>query len=557
MIGKFRSQITATTLVSVLMCLPATAQILPGITSTSDYEEQLMTSETLQVRDMSLTGAQIRSISVTTHDIFDVDSPQEDTLLFKLGNFLHVRTREETVRSLLLFETGQALDYRALEETERLLRNKNYLFDASIRPTAQEDGSVDVEVITRDLWTLKPGFSYGRAGGENTGGFDLEELNLLGTGSRFVATINQQVDRTVRKIAYRNPNLGGSWWDLTTILGDNSDGKSHSVTLKRPFYSMDTRRAGSVSYDFVKQRSVRYDLGKLVDQYDVRTIDFESSFGWSAGFQQGWTNRYSLGIKYNHSDFTAVASTADLPEDRKLVYPWFAFERRQDNHQKDHNISHINRTEDVDLSWKVTAVMGYASPDFGADRDALLLGGTLRKGLIFQDRHTLFLSGDVNVRYEQDSWQDLLYHQQFNYYLRQAPQWLFYLAGGLDVSHNLDEDSQVQLGGDSGLRGYPLRYQSGEGRWLLTAEQRYFSNWYPFRLFTVGAAVFADMGSVFGDVQYGSESRGVLTDLGFGLRIGNHRSGIGGVLHLDLAFPVNASDDIDNVQFLVQTKSSF
>ena len=43
------------------------------------------------------------------------------------------------------------------------------------------------------------------------------------------------------------------------------------------------------------------------------------------------------------------------------------------------------------------------------------------------------------------------------------------------------------LGGDNGLRGYPLRYQAGTSRALLTLEERYYTGWYPFHLFYVGA----------------------------------------------------------------------
>lgn len=537
----------------------ADAQLLPGINSVGDYKEQSIVASKPE-SEVALDGALIREIRIETHDIFDLDKPQEDTLLFRLGNFLHVKTREQTVRSQLIFKEGDRLDDRVLEESERLLRNRNYLFDADIQAVQAVqagDGRVDIEVQTRDLWSLKPGFSFGRAGGENTGGFEVEELNLWGTGSRFVATISEQVDRTVRKVAYRNPNLGGSWWDFSAVASDNSDGGSHGIMLQHPFYSMDTRRAGRLSYDIVRQHNVRYDLGKKIDEYAARTVDAEGSIGWSPGFISGWTNRYSIGFKYNDSDFSSLPGTIDLPQDRKLAYPWVAFERRQDKHHKDHNLSHVNRTEDVDLSWKMTAVLGYAFPEFGADRHALQLGWTLRKGLIIKQRHTLFAISSINARYERADWHNLHYHQQFNYYLRQAPQWLLYLAGGLDLSHNLDADKQLQLGGDSGLRGYPLRYQTGEGRWLVTAEQRYFSNWYPFRLFTVGAALFTDTGQVLGDTEFGEEPQGILSDVGFGLRIGQQRSGIGGVLHLDLAFPITAQDDIDKVQFLVQTKSTF
>jgi len=46
----------------------------------------------------------------------------------------------------------------------------------------------------------------------------------------------------------------------------------------------------------------------------------------------------------------------------------------------------------------------------------------------------------------------------------------------------LDLDNPVQLGGDNGIRGYPQRYQNGESKAVLMIEQRFFTDWYPFRL---------------------------------------------------------------------------
>ena len=141
--------------------------------------------------------------------------------------------------------------------------------------------------------------------------------------------------------------------------------------------------------------------------------------------------------------------------------------------------------------------------------------------------------------------------------MRQSDRRLLFASLGFEAGHRLDADRQILLGGDSGLRGYPLRYQGGEGRWLFTLEQRAFTNWYPFRLVNVGAAAFVDVGGTWGDNRFGTASQGVLTDVGIGLRLGNSRSALGNVLHIDLAFPLDANADVRKMQFLVKTKTSF
>ena len=113
--------------------------------------------------------------------LFDVDATDEDTTLARLGNRLHSQTRQSTIGDQLLFRSGDLFRAGLLEESARILRDTRYLRDAQVRPVAFHDGVVDVEVTTQDVWTFNPGISFGRKGGENTSGFELEELNFLGT----------------------------------------------------------------------------------------------------------------------------------------------------------------------------------------------------------------------------------------------------------------------------------------------------------------------------------------------------------------------------------------
>lgn len=108
-----------------------------------------------------------------------------------------------------------------------------------------------------------------------------------------------------------------------------------------------------------------------------------------------------------------------------------------------------------------------------------------------------------------------------------------------------------------GLRGYPLRYQGGDSSLLLTVEERLFTDWYPFHLIRIGAVGFFDAGRTWGVNPVGSENPGWLKDVGVGLRFGNTRSGIGRVVHLDLAFPLDGDSRIDSMQILFKGHASF
>ena len=143
------------------------------------------------------------------------------------------------------------------------------------------------------------------------------------------------------------------------------------------------------------------------------------------------------------------------------------------------------------------------------------------------------------------------------YYAHTSKRTKFFASVTGTMTEALDAENQLLLGGDNGLRGYPLRYQAGTSSALMTLEERYYTNWYPFRLFRVAAAAFFDMGRTWGTDVTGAESLGLLKDVGVGLRFGASRSAFGNVIHVDLAFPLDGDPSIDKVQFVVGTKAKF
>src|SRR5258708_8577414 len=117
--------------------------------------------------ELEAAGATIGEIRVDTRNIFDLDDPKENKALFRLANRLHIGTDPSVIRRALPFKSGERLSVRVLEEAERLLRANRYLYDVDIRPIALHDGIVDLEVATRDTWTLNPNVNFSRSGGAN------------------------------------------------------------------------------------------------------------------------------------------------------------------------------------------------------------------------------------------------------------------------------------------------------------------------------------------------------------------------------------------------------
>jgi hypothetical protein len=510
--------------------------------------------------ELERRGAIIGNVLVYPENIFNLEDPQENKALYRFANAVHVRTQPQVIRQQLLFKSGDRYSQRLIDESARILRSARYLYDASVRPIAFQDGRVDVAVTTRDVWTLNPGMSFSRSGGENSTGFELEELNLLGTGTDLSIARKSGVDRNSTLFEYKDRHLFNSWVGVQAAYASNSDGSLRSLDLERPFYSLDSRWSTGLTLLEDEHTEPLYDLGKVVDEFGSHRRLASAAWGWSHGLDNGWVRRWSVGATFDHRQFSEVAgsiSASLVPQDRKLIYPWLGFELVQDDFDRFTNHDQIGRTEDFYLGTRLKAQLGYADPAYGADRSALIFAAKASHGSGSADGSTLLLSSSASGRIENGELRNTVIDGAVRYYSRQSERRLFFSTLEASVGRALDIDTQILLGGDNGLRGYPLRYQGGEARALLTVEQRYFTDWYPFRLFRVGAAAFADIGRTWGESAVSTPSQGLLKDVGIGLRFGNSRSGLGNIIHVDLAFPLDGDSSIDDVQILVETKERF
>jgi hypothetical protein len=303
-----------------------------------------------------------------------------------------------------------------------------------------------------------------------------------------------------------------------------------------------------------------YDLGEIVSEFEQTYQHHEVFTGWSDGLSNGWTRRYLTGLVYDDHEFAATPETIDpslVPANRKYVYPWFGIETVQDHFEKAENFDQIGRTEDRFLGTRFAVRVGYAPTTFGSSDDAWQYRGSFSNAIVTSKKTSLTVAAWLDGRYENGDASNLLASAQLRFHRRLTEGQLFYASISGSMGRNLDLDNQLLIGGDSGLRGYPLRYQGGDSKALITLEQRFFTEWYPWHLFNVGAAIFFDAGRTWGENPAGGPNLGLLRDVGVGLRLGNHRIGAGGVLHIDFAFPLDGEEDLDRFQILVDLRSGF
>ena len=532
----------------VLSICPAMAQVGGGSTPIPSFQE------------LEAAGAIIGEIRINNQNIFDLDNPKEDNALFRLANKLHVRTRPEILRRYLLFNSGEPLSMRLIEESERLLSGNHFLYDVHIRPVAYHDGVVDIEVATRDTWTLSPGIRFSRQGGSNSTGLTLTDYNLFGTGISAGVSRLHDVDRTGKEFLISRNHVFGNWTTFEYRHATFDDGKRDILRLDRPFYALDSRWAAGVSASTDDRIDSIYSASNILGQYRHKSESAEVYGGLSKGLVEGWAHRYSMGILYQNDAYRTdplLPAPSQVPTDLSLVAPFIRYELVEDNFEKVKNRDRIERVEYFAMGFKSQLQLGRAMTSLGSTRDLWLYSASVSDGIALARDHNVLASAYTNGQYGSNGGEHQFAGAAAKYYQQQSQRGLFFVSISADTVMNGNAADQLLLGGDNGLRGYPLRYQTGVHRALLSIEQRAYTDWYPFRLFRVGGAVFYDRGRAWGGVNQNTANPGWLGDIGIGLRVLNDRSATARIFHIDLAFPLNADPAIKSRQFLVKSKISF
>lgn len=531
---------------AALLLVPATSATLAAVPTWAELEA---------------AGARIGQIHLVPLNIFDTDRPEEDRALFRLANRLHRVTRPEVIRSALPIQTGDALSVKRLEETERLLRANRFLYEVQIRPVAVREGVVDLEVITRDTWSLEPGLNWARAGGADSSALQLREYNLAGTGIALALDRFRNVDRSGTLVRMAWPRALGSAVSIDVEHARNSDGHNASVSVQRPFSALDTRWAAGFSAASDERLEATYVAAGEVDgRYRHRQRRAQVFLGHSTGLQQGWVQRAVAGVWAQEERYAVepgLPAPPRLPQDQTLVVPYLRYELLEDRFERALNRNLMGRAEFFTLGLQLSAQLGVAAAWSGSSRSATPYAFSVSRGFVPVEPHMLLASAHAQGEFSDGSFRRQSFGLDAQYYQPQSPRRLLYAQLAMDALRREDAGTQLLLGGDNGLRGYPLRQQAGRRRVLMTLEQRFYTDLYVWQLFRIGGAAFLDAGRAWGDGPARAGPGGWLYDAGAGLRIFSVRSAFSHVLHLDVATPLGAPAGLRRPQFLVRTKTGF
>lgn len=559
----------------------------------------------------------VGKIQIHTAPIFSEDA--DAIWLHHFANWAHVTTRPDTVARELPFVSGQDIQLSDLAEAERLLRDKSYLHDARVRlsPTCNADHSYDVMVDTSDNWSLLPSFGLGRSGGQNKYAFGFKEDNFLGFGVRTSVKYQSDVQRSGYELKLEMPLslLTGSVGDdllshsyLTAEWTNNDDGHVRQLLLEKPFYQDDSRWMYRTEWLSDLQQTQVFHNGALenIFETDHRRIDLSAGQLWS--YQDHASTRLLAGVLSEDWRFAPASllllpgqPTLALPQDRSWVYPWVGVEYKQHDYRVLSDILFIDRAEDVNLGWHHLVKIGLQSSKL-QENTSLGYRLTASSSAGFGDRrHLLLLDGGVDYIDGMQGGDLTEWRIKAEDFYQLSADFTWYNKAELTRRNRSFADQPLELGGDSGLRGYPLQYQHGTAKTLLSTELR----WYPrinlYKMLDLGFVAFADLGRVSGghvadpqqlnpaaiaarfalpigidmitpmapvplpDQIYRSNSdllRQNLTDrwlgsIGVGMRIYSSKSSNNHVVHIDLSTPLTSAPGVDSWEIGLKVSNRF
>ncbi len=496
--------------------------------------------------------------------IFDKN---EDGFVFfhRWANAIHIDTKELTlVNEASFFLNKCSKNFTDMAELERHLRSRKYLRDAKV---TSDEMVENITVTTWDNWSLMPTISFGRQGGESTYSFGIKERNLLGLGIDAEIETYKNSQRKGYKVKTTIPLFRKQNIDLKIRFANNDDGTRQSLFLQKHFASFYTYTAYLFGFNEESRNDTVYQNDNELAVFSHKISYKDAMYAWLNFNNESELIRYKVGMTQDQHTFFDIDNAKNnpnspfIPQDRDFIYPWIGFDYIEKNFKKLTNIHLITQIEDFNHGWQFSSKLGVS--DGSKENSAWVLFQTnINKG--FEIHNNALLLMDIalngNIYDQQDN--RLLLNINTEYFYNININWGVYLNNTNVISKNQYLDEPVTIGGNTGLRGFPLQYQHGEHSLKFTSEIRYYPYINLFKLFDLAGVAFFDSGRAFGetkalDIQENIEDNW-LYSVGIGARLYSpHSAGNHQVIHIDFAFPHSNNSDIDNFEIRIEAKQSF
>ncbi len=294
-----------------------------------------------------------------------------------LLNHLHRKTRDWVIRDNLFIKEGMPVSAFKLADNERLVRSLNFIQDARIlvAPLPDNDNSVDLVVITKDLFTISGALGELNASPAGVKS-NISEANFLGMGQRAQLGVNFEQNRYPHfgpQLLYSFSNIGGSFINAsasyteinTDLYPGQPDERAWFVRLDRPLYAPYAHLAGGFTIGQFEDFNVYHFADSVFFKYRYYTHD--GWIGWNLGSQRFLSNtsvrdRRFLAFRYFRDAFDTipyqVGKTFNFRfNDKEAALASFTFFRQ--DFYKTNYIYGFGTTEDLPVGYNIAVTGGW------------------------------------------------------------------------------------------------------------------------------------------------------------------------------------------------------
>ncbi|MCA9677726.1 MAG: BamA/TamA family outer membrane protein, partial [Myxococcales bacterium] len=467
-------------------------------------------------------GRRIRRVVIVNQDVF---GPADGFL--RWFNLFHVTSREEVVARELVIGAGEPWDDRKADESLRRLRDALFTSLAAIVAVRTDDpDQVDLLCVTRDVWSLRLNSNYELQQSQLTYlSFALSENNLFGARKLLAASFKMDQGAYTMGPLYIDKNLLGRHLDLRGTGGPifnrqsgHLEGSQSTLQLSYPLWTLtqDWGAGLEVSHRFAVERSFRgtglrtYDAPEtpvddsLPYQYQQRRIDVAASVvrAFGSAVEQRVRGGYELAVRrpslvdgFPADPVLIEAFTRDvLPRSERtssLFVGYQLFEPRYRNFQ---DVDTFELAEDTQMGVAADVKLSAALGLLGSEHDFLRVAASASyTGQLGADGlWKVKVAGSTRLE-GGEAVDDVA---EVNLRLVAPTFEVGRVVSQLRVA-GLFRDRQNQfytLGGDNGLRGYPVGELSGDRVAVWNTELRthavpvWFMRWGLLAFYDVGGA---------------------------------------------------------------------
>lgn len=492
----------------------------------------------------------IGTIRVYNEDVF-----AEGARFLQFFNVFHITTKESTIRAEAVISPGEVWDQPRIEETARRLRDPLWTSVVAVVPVkSAKPGTVDVLIVTRDIWSLRLNLQYTIQQAKLTNLItSLSENNFLGRRDVLAAGVTMDQGTIAVGPLFIDKNLLGEHLDLRIRVDDiltrddltkhgslHSEGTQSTITLSRPLWSLASEWAAGATFTHRFAIDRQYFGTKLrafdyVDPVTMETTSFDRQYtmrrwGVNAYVTRQWGTAWKQQLSFGHSvdsqrprplaDFAGDADQRAafianvLPRSEVTSVPYVEYAFFTPRYRTLRNISTFALAEDVRMGPDLDVTLGFGLQALGSDDNFQRLSSALGWTFPWSRDGFVRISTGLGSRFQHRE----LIDNNATWSARAAAPAVagivrFMAAAQLSTRWHNTQNQFFSIGSDSGLRGYGINEFIG---------QRYANFQFEARMLPYALWVLRFGGVAFYDLGGAADSLAQLKlhqDAGLGLRM--------------------------------------